>query len=190
MFDMSANNWRYRSANYGQINLMNELRKLWEENVIWTRLFIISELAELPDLDTATKRLLRNPTDFANVLEIFYGREKAGTFRNLLEEHLKIGASIVNSAKQQNTKAADQYTKLWYGNADRIAAFLADINPCWTEDEWRNLFHDHLRMTTDEVLARLSGEFIKDSIIFDMIEEQALAMADVMAAGMIKQFEI
>jgi hypothetical protein len=45
-------------------------------------------------------------------------------------------------------------------------------------------------MTTDEVMARLSGEYLKDSIIFDMIEEQALTMADVMTAGMIKQFDI
>ncbi|HVI41059.1 MAG TPA: hypothetical protein VM577_10385 [Anaerovoracaceae bacterium] len=190
MFDMTGNNWKYHAANYGQMNLMNELRKLWEEHVVWTRLFIISAIAELPDLETTTKRLLRNPSDFANVLEIFYGRQKADTFRSLLEEHLKIGAAIVDNAKQQNSKAVDQYTKLWYSNADRIAAFLAGINPCWDEDEWKNLLHDHLRMTADEVTARLTGEFIKDSIIFDMIEEQALAMADVMAAGMIKQFDI
>lgn len=190
MFDMTGNAWKYHTSNYGQMNLMNELRKLWEEHVVWTRLFIVSALAELPDREATTKRLLRNPSDFANVLEIFYGRQKADTFRSLLEEHLKIAASIVDNAKQQNTKAVEQYSKLWYGNADRIAAFLAGINPCWAEDEWRNLLYDHLRMTTDEVMARLSGEFIKDAIIFDMIEEQALAMADVMAAGMIKQFDI
>ena len=190
MFDMAGNGWKYHTANYGQINLMNELRKLWEEHVAWTRLFIVSALAGLPDLDAATKRLLRNPSDFANVLEIFYGRQKADTFRSLLEDHLKIAASIVENAKQQNMKAVEQYTKLWYSNADQLAAFLAGINPCWSEDEWKNLLHDHLRMTTDEVMARISGEFIKDAIIFDMIEEEALAMADVMAAGMIRQFNI
>ena len=190
MYDMTGNNWKYHATNYGQMNLMNELRRLWIEHVLWTRLFIISALAELPDLEATTKRLLRNPSDFANVLEIFYGRQKADTFRSLLEEHLKIAASIVENAKQGNTKAVEQYSKLWYSNADRIAASLAGINPCWAEDEWKNLMRDHLRMTTDEVMARLAGEYIKDSIIFDMIEEQALAMSDVMTAGMIKQFDI
>lgn len=190
MFEITGSNWKYHAANYGQINLLNEMRKLWEEHIVWTRLFIISALAELPDLDVTTKRLLRNPSDFAGVLNIFYGRQKADTFRSLLEEHLKIAGSIVESAKAKNTKAVDQYTKLWYGNADRIAAFLAGINPNWSEEEWRNLLHDHLRMTADEATARLSGEYLKDSIIFDMIEEQALTMADVMTAGMIKQFEI
>lgn len=189
-YENAENDRGCRALNYGQMNLMNGLRKLWEEHVVWTRLFIISALAGLPDLDTATKRLLRNPSDFAKVLGIYYGRQKADAFRELLEEHLKIGASIVENAKQHNEKAVEQYSKLWYGNADRIAAFLAGINPYWPEDEWKNLLHDHLRMTTDEVMARLAGEYVKDAIIFDMIQEQALAMADVMAAGMVRQFDI
>lgn len=190
MFEITGSNWKYHASNYGQINLMNELRKLWKEHIIWTRLFIISALAGLPDLDVVTKRLLRNPSDFANVLEIFYGRQKGDTFRSLLEEHLKIAGSIVENAGRQNTKAVDQYSKLWYRNADQIAAFLAGINPAWSEDEWKNLMHDHLRMTADMVTARLSEEYLKDSIIFDMAQEQVLTMADVMASGMIKQFDI
>lgn len=190
MFDMTGIGWSYHTANYGQINLMNEMRKLWEEHAAWTRLFIISALAELPDLDTATKRLFRNPSDFADVLEIFYGRQKADVFRNLFEENLKITASVVEHTKHKNTKAVEQYTKLWRGNADRIAAFLAGVNPCWAEDEWRRLIYDHLRMTADEAAARSSGDYARDVAIFDMIEEQALAKADFMAAGMIKQFNI
>jgi hypothetical protein len=190
MLEMLGNKWMYQTANYGQMNLMNEFRKLWEEHVVWTRLFIISALAGLPDLDVTTKRLLRNPEDFAKVLEIFYGKQKANSFKSLLEEHLKIAASIVENVKQGNEKAAEQYSRLWYANADRIAAFLASMNPYWPEDEWKRLLHDHLRMTADEVTARLKGEYAKDSIIFDMIQEQALAMADTMTAGMIKQFNI
>lgn len=190
MLDITGNNWMYRATNYGQMNLLNEMRKLWEEHVMWTRLFIISSASALADMDVTTKRLLRNPSDFAKVLEIFYGKQKAETFRSLLEEHLKIAGSIVDNAKQGNEKAVDQYTKLWYDNADKIAAFLASINPNWSEEEWGNLLHDHLRMTMDEATARLKGEYAKDTIIFDMIEEQALAMADMMAAGIIKQFNI
>ena len=190
MLNTTGNYWKYHSANYGQMNLMNELRKLWEEHVVWTRLFIISALADLPDLEVTTNRLLRNPSDFENVFEIFYGKQKAEVFHSLLEEHLKIAAAIVESAKHGSMKAAEQYAKLWYENADRIASFLASINPCWAEDEWKNLLYDHLRMTADELSARLYGDFIKDGIIFDQIEEQALAMADVMTAGIINQFDI
>lgn len=190
MYDLSGNRWKHRAANYGQVNLMNELRKLWEQHVTWTRLFLVSAFGDLPDPEATTKRLLRNPTDFANVLEIYYGRQKADTYKGLFEEHLKIAASIVNSAKEGNTKAVDQYSKLWYHNADQIADFLAGINPFWTDEEWKTLLHEHLRMTMDEAVARLSGEYTKDIVIFDIIEEQALDMADVMSSGIIKQFHI
>lgn len=190
MYDLLGNKWKHCAFNYGQINLMNELRKLWEEHVFWSRLFVVSALGELPDIETTTKRLLRNPADFAKVLEIYYGRPKAGTFRGLFDEHIKIAASIVNNAKQGNNKAVEQYSRLWENNADQIAAFLAGINPNWPESEWKKSLHDHLRMITDMVIARLSGEYMKDSMIFDMIEEQALEMADAMAAGIISQFNI
>ncbi|HWQ79033.1 MAG TPA: hypothetical protein VN381_09455 [Anaerovoracaceae bacterium] len=186
MFEVIVNRW----TNYDGMHLSNDLRKLWEQHVFWTRLFIVSTLAELSDLDVTTDRLLRNPTDFANILEKFYGRQNADIFRNLLEEHLTTAASVVNSAKQQNTEAVEHYSRLWYHNADQIAAFLAGINPLWSEAEWRNLLYDHLRMTTDEVLARLAGDHAREVAIFDMIEEQALDMADVMTAGIVKQFEL
>ena len=128
MFRM-GNSLKYHAANYGQMNLLNELRKLWMEHIMWTRLSIVSALADLPDLDATTKRLLRNPSDFANVLEIFYGKQKADVFRSLLEEHLKIASSILDSAKRGDSKAVEQYSRLWYSNADKIAAFLAGKEP-------------------------------------------------------------
>jgi len=190
MFDIMGGNHRYNYSNYGQMNLMNGLRKLWMEHVFWTRLFIISAVSDLPDLNQVTKRLLRNPSDFADVLEIYYGKDKADTFRSLLEDHLKIAASIVSNAKTGNTKAVDQFTKKWYDNADSIADFLASINPYWDKDSWIQMLHEHLKLTMDEAVARLGGESIKDILLFDMVEEQALAMADMMTEGMIKQFKI
>lgn len=186
MHEITENRW----TNYDNMNLSKELRKLWAEHVFWTRLFIISALAGLPDLNVTTERLLRNPADFAEVFRKFYGSQSAGTVQSLLENHLKIAADIVNSAIRQDAEAVEQNTKLWYSNADEIAAALAGINPMWSAAQWRDLLYDHLRMTTDEVLARLSGDYARDVAIFDMILEQALDMADVMAAGIAKQFEI
>lgn len=190
MFDMTGGNRCFAYSNYGQMNLINGMRKLWMEHVFWTRLFILSAAADGGDLPQVTKRLLRNPSDFADVLEIYYGKEKADTFRNLLEDHLKIAASIVTNAKAGNSKAVEQYTKKWYDNADEIASFLAYINPYWDREEWKNMLYDHLKLTMDEAVARLGGEYTKDILLFDMIEEQAIAMADLMSFGMIKQFRV
>lgn len=49
-----------------QIRLMNQLRKLWEQHVYWTRFFIISTAADLGNLEPVANRLLQNPKDFCS----------------------------------------------------------------------------------------------------------------------------
>lgn len=170
------------------ITLMNTFRKLWEQHIMWTRTFIISTAAELNDLDLVTKRLLRNPGDFAKVLERYYGRQKADEFQALLEDHLLIAADLVNSAKDKNISKAEDARKRWYKNADDIADFLSRINPYWSKNEWKRLLYEHLRMTEAEAVERLSGQYANDIAVYDEIEDEALKMADYMTMGIQRQF--
>lgn len=173
-----------------QINLMNQLRKLWEQHVYWTRFFIISTAADLGDLQPVTDRLLRNPKDFAQLLTPLYGKEIADQFQQLLTTHLLIGADLVNAAKNQQGDKADEARKKWYENAEDIAQFLAGINPYWDEEQWKQMLFSHLQMTEEEATLRLQGNYAQDIMVFDSIEEEALKMADYMSSGMIKQFFI
>ena len=167
----------------------NAFRKLWFEHVVWTRSFIISTAADLGDRKAVTDRLLRNPSDFENVLKPFYGTEKAKRFNNLLTEHLTIAARLVNDAKAGNTEAVNEERRKWYANADEIADFLSGINPYWSKNEWMLMLHDHLKLTETEAVERLSGQYAQDVSLFDAIEDQALMMGDTMAEGIFKQFK-
>ncbi len=173
-----------------QVNLMNELRMLWEQHVHWTRSFIISTAANLGDLDAVTARLLRNPADFAKVLHLFYGRKDADRFQELFTQHLLIAADLVQAAKRGDAAAAEAARKKWYMNADDLSAFLAKINPFWNEAEWKEMFYSHLRMTEKEAVLRLAGSYDEDIKIYDMIEAEALEMADAMFLGIVKQFSL
>lgn len=175
---------------YRQVDLMNMLRKLWEQHVMWTRSFIISTASNLNDLDLVTKRLLRNPVDFADALYPFYGDKIANEFEELFEQHLLIAANLVNAAKAGNSQGVEKARREWYANADEIAAFLSSINPYWSEREWKTMLYDHLAMTEREATQRLTGQFGLDIMQYDDIENQALEMADVMSQGLISQFHI
>jgi hypothetical protein len=44
----------------GAGRLRTDMRKLWEDHITWTRLYIVSVAAGLPDKDATAQRLLQN----------------------------------------------------------------------------------------------------------------------------------
>lgn len=169
-------------------DLMNYMHILWEEHVIWTRMAVMALVHDLPETDLILQRLLRNPNDFANILEHFYGQEAADTFAKLLTDHLTIAAQLVKDAMAGDTQAFAATEKQWYDNADQIAAFLSSINPNWNEDDWSAMLHEHLDLLKQNVSDMIAGNYQASIDGFDEIEQQALEMADVMAEGIAMQF--
>src|SRR6266498_1312048 len=74
-------------------------------------------------------------------------------------------------------------------NADEIASFLAAANPrSWGLDEMKTMLHEHLRLTANEAIARIQGDWAADVAAYDQIHLQALGMADMLSNGIVKQF--
>lgn len=168
--------------------LSNFMRLLWEQHVYWTRMVILGIAFELPDTQVVTNRLLRNPKDFESALRSFYGEDIAAKFAQLFTSHLTIAAELVKAAKAGNRAAAADAEKRWYANADQIAAFLGSINPYWSAQEWQKMLYDHLAMTKAEAVDILTQKYENSISMFENIEREALAMADMTTQGIAKQF--
>jgi hypothetical protein len=83
----------------------------------------------------------------------------------------------------------DDANKRWFANADQIADFLSSANPKnWPQAEMRSMMHDHLNLTTKEVVARLHSDWVNDVNAYDAVNDQILKMADMLAMGIVKQF--
>ncbi len=171
-----------------EVCLTNALRMLWEQHIAWTRMAIISIITSSPDVDIVTERLLRNPIDFERALKSFYGNRIASKFSHLFKSHLVIAAQLVKAAKAGDKEASANAEKRWYANANEIAAFLASINPYWSQEDWKTMLHEHLALTKSEAINILISNYAEGITVYDKIEEQALKMADVMAKGIVKQF--
>ena len=111
------------------LDFQNAMRKLWEEHVTWTRLFIISVAADLPDKDVAAQRLLQNQADIGNAVKAFYGDAAGDQLTALLRDHILIAADLLVAVKSGDTAAAKADSDKWYANADAIATFLSSANP-------------------------------------------------------------
>jgi hypothetical protein len=171
-----------------EFRLSNAMRLVWEQHVYWTRLTINSIAFNSPDLDANTARLLRNATDMGNLLKPFYGNRIATKFSNLIRDHLVIAAEIVNAAKASNQKAVAELERRWYANGAEIARFLSKINPFISEKEFREMFFEHLALTTQEAVLILQMKFEASIAVFDKIEAEALEMADTITAAIVRQF--
>ena len=171
-----------------QVEVMNTLRMLWMEHVLWTRQFIQSTFAGSGDLDAVTARLLQNPAGFAAALMPFYGTDIADRFEALMRDHLLIAAQLVNAAKAGDTAAYDAQRTKWYENADDIADLMAQINPHWDNIDWQTMLYDHLYLTELEAMQIGSNQYEESIRQFDEIQQQALEMGDEMADGLFEQF--
>ena len=172
-----------------QMAFHDAMRKLWEDHITWTRVFIISAAGDLPDKATATDRLLQNQVDIGNAIKPYYGDAGGKKLTSLLKEHITTAAEIVAAAKAGDKAKQDDATKRWFANADQIADFLSGANPKnWPQAEMRSMMHDHLDLTTKEVVARLHGDWAGDVAAYDSVHQQILKMADGLSMGIVNQF--
>ncbi|HSE82348.1 MAG TPA: hypothetical protein VLA87_11765 [Gaiellaceae bacterium] len=172
-----------------ELALRNEMRKLWEDHITWTRLAIISLTTDAPDTEATVGRLLQNQTDIGDAIKPFYGDAAGDELTRLLRDHILIAADIIAAAKAGDGAGVADGQASWRANADEIAAFLNAANPrSWKLREMKEMLYEHLRLTTDEVVARLQGDWAADVAAYDRIHVQALEMADMLSTGIVRQF--
>jgi hypothetical protein len=184
-----AHDHAHNSPTSAKSELRNDMRKLWEDHITWTRMFIVSAVADLPDTGTAAARLLRNQDDIGDAIKPFYGDRAGERLSRLLREHILIAGELLEAAKQGDSQAVDEANVRWHANADAIAGFLSAANPdSWPRAEMKAMMRDHLGLTLEEATARLQGRWEADVAAYDRIHAQILHMADMLSAGIIQQF--
>lgn len=171
------------------VTLRTDMRKLWEDHVTWTRLAIISLESGTPDTEATVARLLRNQADIGNAIKPYYGNAAGNTLTQLLRTHILIAADVIAAAKAgDQQKLADAQAR-WNANADQIAATLNTVNPrYWKIGAMKAEMHRHLKLTTEEAVARLHGNWNADVVAYDKVVNHILHMSDMLTNGIVEQF--
>ncbi len=165
------------------------MRKLWEDHITWTRLYIVSAAADLPDKDLTAGRLLQNQVDIGNAIKPFYGDAAGEQLTALLRDHILIAVELIDAARKGDTAAFNDANTRWYANANEIAGFLHTANPDnWPLMDLQMMMKSHLDLTLKEAAARLQGNFAADIAAYDEVHTEILQMADMLSDGIIAQF--
>ncbi|HEY1276572.1 MAG TPA: hypothetical protein VGF25_16805 [Thermoleophilaceae bacterium] len=167
----------------------DDMRKLWEDHITWTRLAIVSFAAGLPDFDQTAGRLLQNQVDIGNAIKPYYGRKAGNQLTALLREHILGAVEVLKAAKAGDNAAFATAKRAWYANGREIARFLNRASPRFLPlAATQRMMRGHLDQTLDEAAHRLSGDFAADIRDYERIHHHILMMADAISGAIIKQF--
>jgi hypothetical protein len=169
-------------------DLRAAMRKLWEDHISWTRVYIIDALANLPDVNAAARRLLKNQDDIGGAIVPYYGAAAGSQLTSLLKQHIMIATEVLRAAKANDDTRVAAQQKLWSANGDQIAALLAGANPNWNRATLRDSLQKHLDFTTTEVVSRLHGDWAADIAAYDANHDHMLMFSDMLTHGIVRQF--
>lgn len=163
------------------------MRSLWQDQVSWTRVLLVSSIAGLPDAGAAQARLLQNAVDIGRAVEPFFGEEQGDTLASLLQEHVALTVRVVLDLKRRDTDDLVAASDLWYANGDRFAAFFAAGTPSVPLADARAMMGSYLDHTLAQANARLVADWPADIAAFDRAEAHVLHMSDELGDGMVAQ---
>jgi hypothetical protein len=160
------------------------MQALWEDHIAWTRLFIVSAVDGLADVDVTAARLLRNQTEIGDAIKPFFGDDAGKQLTELLNEHILIAGDIITAAKEGNDKAVAKTSKAWYRNGNEIADFLSDAGVA-PQADLRDMMKGHLDTTLDEAVARLTGDYEAEIVAYDEVRSHIHHMSAALAEGIL-----
>ena len=167
----------------------DQMRKLWEDHVTWTRLAIVTFADNSPGFPATATRLLQNQTDIGNAVAPFYGAAAGQQLSALLHDHITIAVQLLQDAKAGDTAAFNAAKIAWYANANQIADFLSAANPrFWPDATMRAAMKEHLDQTLTEAVDELNGNYAASVSDYEAVHLHILAMADLLSSGIMRQF--
>lgn len=177
-------------------SLHDDMRRLWTDHVLWTRMYIIDKTLASPDSTSTLTRLMKNQEDLGDLFGRYYGPAVGKRVTDLLKEHI-IGADKALTAAQKRAVSATSRTATnlktakeeWYRNAVEISSALHELNPdAWSYFDLKKAMYKHLDDTLSEINFRLAQNFDRDVEAYDDVQHHALRMADLFSSGISDQF--
>ncbi|WP_223440561.1 glycosyltransferase [Metabacillus dongyingensis] len=168
--------------------LKESMRRLWTDHAVWTKSYVVSSLNDLENQKELLARLLKNQDDIGNAIKPYYGEEAGNKLAELLREHILIAGKLTAAAKSGNQSDFKKFNTEWHKNADDIAKFLSSANPNWSEKELKEALYIHLQFISEDLSARLKKDWNASIEAFDKGLDHLMMLADVLSAGIMKQF--
>jgi hypothetical protein len=145
---------------------------------MWTREYVIAFLDNKSETPQVAERLLKNQADIGNAIVPYYGKAAGDQLGGLLKEHILVAVDLLDAAKSGDQTKYNDADARWHKNAQDMAAFLGNANPNWNTTDIVTMLNNYLNLTTQEAVAHMQKDYVKDIALSDQIYNQVLGMSD------------
>lgn len=149
--------------------------------------YIYASLFNTPNVEAEAEKLFQMPSDFRNDLLLFYGPEIADRLNELFINFLSPAAGVLEGYKTNNQELVNQSVMSWYQAANELARFLDSINLFWDAGQWQNLLYQYISLKLTMITAIASGDYHRETQIYDRVFDLTSIMGTYMARGLIAQ---
>lgn len=100
-------------AAVGRQAFHDRMRELWSDHVVYTRNFIVSSTAALPDTTEVLQRLLRNQDEIGEAIKPYYGDAAGSQLASLLRSHIQLAGKALVAAKGSQTAHVGMHQSMY-----------------------------------------------------------------------------
>lgn len=145
--------------------MINEFRALLSELVYLFRFYIMASITGIGGTQDTVNELLKLPLRGNEIIRSIDGDYM--DFTPITETYIIGLKNLIDAMLYGDHEKADESIRRLYEIADQNASYLAQLNPYWDDEKWRDLFYVFNRDLVAEVMAIQSDDYIRALDIFD-----------------------
>ena len=152
---------------------VQNMERAWMEHVMLARMFMVSALNDLPDINAVEERMQRNIGEIANQFTDFWPRETRNQLEQMLSEHEQTFAALLQDLKTGDQQSYKENEQKWYEGGNMLSDMLSRANPAYRRRDLNRYFADHLSLLLNMANEFWNGDYEKSMETFDIAREQA-----------------
>ncbi|MHC1724211.1 MAG: hypothetical protein AB9836_13510 [Aminipila sp.] len=168
-----------------QVNLIFDSRTIWRDLTIWLRSYTHTKHGGLGDIDRMKEKLNEVLVKSTNIFSLIFGEQPADEYVNFWMDFINYLDKLIEAQISGDIDTVNKYKEKLQANSMKTAAFLAHINPYWTESQWIELLSLYNELWLDLSTALLNKDDKKDIDVFDKLLTHSSRLGDYYAQGIL-----
>lgn len=181
------------------MNFRMDNRTLWTRYALGMINYSVAKYGGMADADAVANNLKKTAAQCGDYFYTYYGLTAARKIGSLLSVIATNGTKVADAL--QAGQDISSYETIWDKQINELANYLHELNPLyWPKDLLAEMFINLTALWIDDFKARLSKDFVADTIALDNILKVAVSgvpnhvqkgyssIADRISRGIIAQF--